>query len=79
MEGVEHCPDLRKGDITDFNNYRGISLLPKTYKILLKNLLSRLTSYAEKIIEDHQCGFRRNSQTTDYIFCIRQIFEKKCE
>ena len=28
---------------------------------------------------DHQCGFRRNRSTTDHIFCIRQILEKKLE
>jgi len=28
---------------------------------------------------DHQCGFRRNMSTIDYIFCIRQILEKKWE
>jgi hypothetical protein len=42
-------------------------------------LLSRLTPYAEEIIGEHQCGFRRNRSTTDYIFCIRQIPEKKWE
>jgi len=26
---------------------------------------------------DHQCGFRRNRSTTDYILCIHQILEKK--
>ena len=30
-------------------------------------------------IEDHQCGFRRNRSTTDRIFSIRQILEKKWE
>ena len=28
---------------------------------------------------DHQCGFRRNRSTTDHIFYIRQILEKKWE
>jgi len=51
---------------TDFSNYRGISLLPTTYKILSNILLSRLTPYAEEIIGDHQCEFRRNRSTTDH-------------
>jgi hypothetical protein len=50
-----------------------------TYTILSNILLSRLIPYAEKIIEDHQCGFRRNRSTTDHIFCIRQILEKNWE
>ena len=64
-------PIHKKGDKTDCNNYRGISLLPTTYKILSNILLSRLTPYAEEIIGDHQCGFGRHSSTTDHLFCIR--------
>jgi len=67
----------KKGDKTDCNNYRRISLLPTTYKILPNILLSRLIPYAKEIIGDHQCGFRRNRSTIDHIFCIRQILEKK--
>jgi len=70
-------PILKKGDKTDCNNYRGISFLPTTYKILSNILLSRLIPYAMKIIGDHQCGFRRNRSTIDSIFCIRQLLEKK--
>ena len=50
-------PIRKKGDKTACNNYRGISLLPTTYKILSNILLSRLAPYAEEIIGDHQCGF----------------------
>ena len=35
--------------------------------------------YSFLLIGDHQCGFRRNRSTTDHIFCIRQIHEKKWE
>jgi hypothetical protein len=42
-------------------------------------LLSRLTPYGEEIIGDNQRGFRLNGSTTDHIFCIRQILEKKWE
>ena len=72
-------PIHKKGDKTECNNYRGISLLPSTYKILSNILLSMLIPYAEEIMGDHQCGFRRNKSTTDHIFCIRQILEKKRE
>ena len=50
-------PFYKKGDKTDCNNYRGMSRLPTTYKILSNILLSRFTPYAEEIIGDHQCGF----------------------
>ena len=69
-------PIYKTIDKTDCSNYRGISLLPGTYKILTDILLSRLTPYAEEIIGDHQCGFRRNRSTADHVFCIRQILEK---
>jgi hypothetical protein len=47
-------PIYKKGDKTDCNNYRGISLLPTTYKVLSNILLSRLIPYAEEVIGDHQ-------------------------
>jgi hypothetical protein len=72
-------PIHKKGDKTDRSNYRGISLLSTSYKILSNILLSRLIPYAGEIIGDHQCGFRRNRSTTDQIFYIRQILEKKSE
>ena len=72
-------PIYKKGDKTDCNNYRGISLLPTTYKILYNILLSRVTPYTEEIIGDHQCGFWHNRSTTDHLFCTRQMLEKKWE
>jgi len=50
-------PIYKKGDKTDCSNYRGISLLSSTYKILSNILPSRLTPYAEKITGGHQYGF----------------------
>jgi hypothetical protein len=53
-------PIHKKGHKTDCNNYRGISLLSTSYKMLSNNLLSRLRLYIDEIIGDHQCGFQRN-------------------
>jgi hypothetical protein len=72
-------PIHRKGDKTDCRYYRGISLLSTSYKILSNILLARLTPYADEITGDHQCAFRRKRSTTDEIFYIRQILEKKWE
>jgi hypothetical protein len=72
-------PIYKKGDRTDCSTYRRISLLSTSYKILSNILLSRLTPYVDEIIGDHQRRFRRNRSTTDQIFCICQILEKKWE
>jgi hypothetical protein len=52
-------------------------LLSASYKIWSNILFSKLIPYADKIIGDHQCSFRRN-RSTDRIFYIRHILKKKC-
>jgi hypothetical protein len=63
----------QEGDKPDCSNYRGISLLPATNKILSNIFVSQLTPYVNEIIGDDQCGFRRHISTTDLIFCFRQL------
>jgi hypothetical protein len=53
-------PIHKDGDKIVCSNYRGMSLLSTSYKILSNILLARLTPYADEIIGDHQCVFRRN-------------------
>jgi hypothetical protein len=72
-------PINKKGDKTDCNNYRGISLLSTAYKILSNILLARLNLYVSEITGDHLCGFCRDTSPTDQIVYIQQILEKKWE
>jgi hypothetical protein len=72
-------PIHKKGDKTDYNNYHGISLLSTAYKILSNILLARLAPDVNEVIGDHQCGFHHSRSTTDHIFYIQQILEKKWE
>ena len=68
-----------KGDRGDCNNYRGISLLSVTGKVIARAILTRLQTLAEAIYPDSQCGFRANRATTDMIFSVRQLQEKPRE
>jgi len=65
-------PIHKKGNKIDCNNYRGISLLRTTYKMLSNILLSRLIPYAQEIIGDHQCAF----DTTGRLLIIYSAFAK---
>lgn len=73
------CPVHKKGSKKNCSNYRGIALLPTAYKVLSYLLLGRLEPYAEEIIGDYQCGFRRNRSTIDQIFQLKQLMEKRWE
>jgi hypothetical protein len=53
----------KKGDKIDCTNYCEITLLSTSYKILFNILLSRLSLYIDRIIGDHQWGFRCNRST----------------
>jgi hypothetical protein len=70
-------PIHKKGDKTHCSNYGDISLFSNSYTILSNIIIARLTPYADEIIGDHQCELRRNRWTTDQIFYIRLILEKK--
>jgi len=50
-------PIYKNGDKTGCSNYRGISLLPSTHKLLSYILLPRLIAYTQEIIGDYQCVF----------------------
>jgi sorting nexin-29 len=78
-KGSVMVPIHKKGDKIDCGNYRGISFLSTSYKILTNILLPRLTPYADEIMGDHQCGFRRKRSTTDRISYIQQTMEKEWE
>jgi len=72
------CPIYKKGDLQKCSNYRGIALLDTAYKVLSYCLLDRVPK-AENIIGDYQGGFRTNRSTTDQMFILRQIIQKRLE
>lgn len=69
-------PVFKRGIKTDPINYRGISLLSSTQKLLTKILDKEIEKTG---ISDEQQGFRQNRSTTDAIFIVRQVVEKAIE
>jgi len=67
------CPVHKKGDKTDCQNHRRISLLSVIYKVFTKILAKKLSPYTEQIIGDYQCVFRRDRSTVDRTFALRSI------
>ena len=60
-----------KGDRSDCNNYRGISLLSVVGKVFARVVLARLQILADRIYPESQCGFRSGRSTVDMIFSVR--------
>ena len=59
-----------KGDRSDCNNYRGISLLSVLGKVFARVALQRLQQVAQRVYPESQCGFRVQRPTTDMIFSL---------
>ena len=65
-----------KGERSDCNNYRGISLLSVIGKVFAKVILIRLQKLSERVYPESQCGFRAGRSTIDMVFSLHQLQEK---
>ncbi|KAI8433746.1 hypothetical protein MSG28_015725 [Choristoneura fumiferana] len=68
-----------KGDRSDCDSYRGISLLSVPGKVFARVLLNRLIPVSEALLPETQFGFRPDRGTCEAIFSIRQLQEKSRE
>jgi hypothetical protein len=71
-------PIYKKGDKSNPNNYRPISLLPVLSKVLEKVINKQLTEKLDElnIIDDNQYGFRSNHSTEDAVIKFIDQIEK---
>lgn len=70
---------FKKGSRSECGNYRGISLLNSGYKLYARMINNRLKITSEHTLGEEQMGLRKGRSTTDAIFTIRQIIEKRRE
>ena len=67
------CPIPKKGDRRECENYRGISLLDVSYKLIARVIRNRLRTYHNRLVGEYQGGFREGRSTTDQIFTLKMI------
>jgi hypothetical protein len=73
----EVIPVYKKGDPTDCNNYRPISLVSVLYKVYATILLNRLkASGAESRLWSRQFGFKTRSSTEDALYVDQRRIEQ---
>ena len=65
-----------KGDRSDCNNYRGISLLSIIGKLFARIALTGIQKLADQVYPELQGGFRSKRSTTHMVFSLRQLQEK---
>lgn len=69
----------KQGDMIKCANYRSITLLNVTYKIITTIINDSLEQHIETIIGQYQMGFKKGKSTMDAIHMIKQIAEKSYE
>ena len=70
----------KKGDLSDCNNWKGITLLSLTSKLFSKITVELFTdSLLEKDIRKEKAGFRKARSCSDEISTLRQILEQAKE
>ena len=71
-------PLFKKGDVTELNNYRPVSLLPCVSKILERIVFKNLFNYIRdnKLISPHQSGFQPGDSTTNQLSYLYHVFAK---
>ena len=78
MDTWNYSTGTEKGNLSDLNNYRGITLTSIFSKIFSLLLDKRLHKWAEdnELLNDAQFGFRQERSTVDCVFILQSIINK---
>ena len=69
----------KKGDMSLFKNYRGISMAEVLAKVYATILKTRLEALYEDIAPEYCCGFRRGRGRNDSVYTVKQILRTRKE
>ena len=72
---IDLIPLPKSGDLTDTQNYRGISLISTVAKLINKMILNRIQSKMDHHLRPNQNGFRPGRRTTSHILALCRLIE----
>ena len=58
----------KKGDLAQCGNWRGITLMVKTAKIMGKIIITRISKELDRKLRQAQAGFRKGRGTSEQIY-----------
>ena len=67
----------KKGDLSNCDNWRGITLLSIPSKVFYRVFLKRIDCALDVKLRQEQAGFRKGRGCIDQIFALRNIIEQK--
>ena len=69
----------KKGDLSNCDNWRGVTLLSIPGKVYCQVILNRIREAVDKELREEQAGFRPKRSCAEQIFTLRRIIEKCSE
>ena len=69
----------KKGDRTQYTNWRGVALLSVPSKFFCEIIQMRLSDAINTILRKEQAGFRPRVGCIDHLFTLKNILEQRME
>ena len=70
---------IRKGEVTEYKNYKGIMLQDIVYDILTILIRNRNKIQTEEVLGEYHAGFRTHRLVIHQFFSMKQIFPSSYE
>ena len=70
MKWADVIPIFKKGNKTDKENYRSISILPVLSKVYERLMYDQIYSFFDTLFSKYQCGFRKGCKAQHYLLAM---------
>ena len=76
LKQADITPTHKKGDTTNKENYRPVSILPSVSKIFERIMFDQISGYIDKYLSPYLCGFRKGYSTQHSLIVMLEKWRK---